>query len=257
MRLQLLEHAPAKSSKRPPLLFVHGAYCAAWVWKEFFFPWYARQGYHCYAVSLRGHGGSEGRGPVNTWSLADYLADVEQTLQQIPKDPVLIGHSMGAVVVQKLLEKKDFPAAVLMAPSPPDGLIAPMMQLGMINPGMMSAVMGGLGGALPGQAAAEMLFPSQTPELKARYAKEMEGIESVRVGMDMSMGDTVRPRKDMSTPVTVVGAQNDELVPLDQLNRTAKRYGVEPLVVPDISHLMMLDGPWEQAAEAAMTGMAS
>lgn len=255
MRLQLLEHAPAKSSKRPPLLFVHGAYCAAWVWKEFFFPWYARQGYHCYAVSLRGHGGSEGRGPVNTWSLADYLADVEQVLQQIPKDPVLIGHSMGAVVVQKLLEKKDFPAAVLMAPSPPDGLITPMMQPGRVNPSMMSAFMGGLGGALPGQAAAEMLFPSQTPELKARYAKEMEGIESVRVGMDMSMGDTVRPRNEMRTPVTVVGAQNDELVPLNQLQRTAKRYSVEPIVVPDISHLMMLDGPWEQAAEAAMTGM--
>lgn len=255
MRLQILEHAPAKATKLPPLLFVHGAYCAAWVWKEFFFRWFAQQGYHCCAVSLRGHGDSDGRGPLNTWSMNDYVSDVEQVIAEIPRQPILIGHSMGAVVVQKLLEKRDFPAAVLMAPSPPDGLIAPMMQLGMANPGMMSAFWGGMGGTLSGHAVADMLFPSQTPELKARYAKALEGTESVRVGMDMSLGDNVKPRADNRTPISVVGAANDELVPLHQLKRIATRYDVEAVVVPEISHVMMLDGPWEQAAQATLAGV--
>ena len=44
----------------PPLLFVHGAYCAAWVWEEYFLPWFAQRGWNATAISLEGHGDSRG-----------------------------------------------------------------------------------------------------------------------------------------------------------------------------------------------------
>jgi len=256
--LQLLDFTSAKSvkaNKQPPLLFVHGAFCAAWVWEEFFFPWFAERGYHGYAVSLRGHGESDGRGAASSWSLQDYVTDVKQVLAEIPKKPILVGHSMGAVVVQKLLEHNDYPAAVLMAPSPPDGFLVPMMQMAVPNPSMMSALWGGVGGATPNAALADMLFPRQTPELKNRYVNAMETMASMRVGMDMSMGDTVIPRVGMQTPVSVIGAEHDALVSTSQLHRTARRYGVKAQIVPDINHMMMLDAPWERAAEATLAGL--
>lgn len=255
MRLQLLEFSSAKASKKPPLLFVHGAFCAAWVWQEFFFSWFAERGYNGCAVSLRGHGESAGREAVSTWSLFDYVADVEQVLATMPVAPILIGHSMGAVVVQKLLEKRDFPAAVLLAPSPPDGLLAPMMQMGGVNPNMMSALWGGMNGVPSMNAMADMLFPAQSDELKSRYTNQMEAMESLRVGMDMSMGDTVIPRVGMQTPVTVIGAEHDSLVSTSQLQRAARRYGVEAQIVRSIHHMMMLDGAWENAAEATLKGV--
>lgn len=218
-------------------------------------PWFAERGHHCYALSLRGHGESAGRTPINTWSLTDYVKDVQNTLDELPKTPALVGHSMGAVVVQKLLEKQDFPAAVLMAPSPPEGLIAPLMQFGLPNPGMMSAFWGGLGGGMPDMTVADMLFAGQTAALKTRFAQSLELSESLRVGMDMSMGDTVIKRADLDTPVSVLGAENDSLVPLRQLQLAAKRYGVEPQVVSGISHGMMLDKPWQLAAEATLAGL--
>ena len=46
---------PARPSRKPPLLFVHGGYCDAWFWEPYFLPWFAAQGYPAYALSLRGH----------------------------------------------------------------------------------------------------------------------------------------------------------------------------------------------------------
>ncbi len=252
LRLQVIEQAPKRKTKKPPILFVHGAYCAAWVWQEYFMPWFAQRGHHCYALSLRGHGESAGHAPINTWSLRDYVTDLHNALAELPQTPVLVGHSMGAVVVQKLLEKQDFPAAVLMAPSPPDGLIAPMMQFAMPSANMMSAFWGG---SMPDMTVADVLFANQTLALKTRFVQALEPMESVRVGMDMSMGDTVVKRGDLDTPITVLGAEKDSLVPLQQLKRTAARYGVEPQVVPAISHAMMLDKPWQAAAEATLAGL--
>ncbi|MBC7517162.1 MAG: alpha/beta hydrolase [Alkalinema sp. FL-bin-369] len=47
-------------TQRSPIFFVHGAWHAAWC-RENFLPYFANHGYAAYAVSLRGHGTSEGR----------------------------------------------------------------------------------------------------------------------------------------------------------------------------------------------------
>lgn len=52
--LEVLCHAPAGAARSTPLLFVHGAYVAAWCWAENFLPWFAARGWAAYAVSLSG-----------------------------------------------------------------------------------------------------------------------------------------------------------------------------------------------------------
>ena len=44
----------AAASARPPLVFIHGSYHAAWCWAEHFLPYFAQRGHDCYALSLRG-----------------------------------------------------------------------------------------------------------------------------------------------------------------------------------------------------------
>jgi hypothetical protein len=46
------------------------------MWTETFMPFLAKAGYPCYALSLRGHGGSDGREHINWHSIADYVDDV-------------------------------------------------------------------------------------------------------------------------------------------------------------------------------------
>ena len=74
-------------------------------------------------MSLRGHGGSEGRAGLRWYTVADYVADVEQVANSLPSPPILVGASMGGMVVQKYLEAHEAPAAVLLGSGPPRGVI--------------------------------------------------------------------------------------------------------------------------------------
>ena len=50
-----------KNSSRPPIVFVHGSYHAAWCWREHFFQYFTARGHDVYAVSMR-RGREEGGG---------------------------------------------------------------------------------------------------------------------------------------------------------------------------------------------------
>lgn len=60
---------PTKGSQpeRPPLLFVHGSYHAAWCWAEYWMPFFVSQGFDCYASSILGQVGVLSR--ARLWAL--------------------------------------------------------------------------------------------------------------------------------------------------------------------------------------------
>ena len=111
------------NARKPPLLFVHGGYCDAWCWAPHFLPWFAAKGYAAHALSLRGHGASGGRETMFVTGLDDFAADVEHVAAGLPSPPVLIGHSMGAAVIERLLATRPVRAAALLSPVPPTGLL--------------------------------------------------------------------------------------------------------------------------------------
>jgi pimeloyl-ACP methyl ester carboxylesterase len=113
---------PKRDRGRPPLLFVHGGYVDGWCWTPHFLPWFAERGWPAHALSLRGHGGSDGADTLFAAGLDDYAADVERVANSLERAPVLIGHSMGASVVERLMATRSCAAAALLAPVPPTGL---------------------------------------------------------------------------------------------------------------------------------------
>ena len=121
MNLEVVTKAPESTAHSTPILFVHGMWHAAWCWAEHFLPYFARRGYRCYALSLRGHGSSDGHKRLRWTSLTDYVSDVRQVVRRIQPALALVGHSMGGMVVQEMLELNGAPAAVLLASAPPGG----------------------------------------------------------------------------------------------------------------------------------------
>ena len=101
--LEVIDKGCVSQTHPVPLLFVHGAWHAAWCWDEYFLSFFADKGYRALAVSFRGHGSSPTPKPLRTCSLADYVEDVSTVADSLPTRPVVIGHSMGGVVVQKYL----------------------------------------------------------------------------------------------------------------------------------------------------------
>ncbi|EMY03062.1 alpha/beta hydrolase domain protein [Leptospira interrogans str. 2002000626] len=61
-------------------------------------------------MDLRGHGKSPNQNGKFRWnSIRNYVQDVEEVIKKLPQFPILIGHSMGGLIVQKILEKIMFP----------------------------------------------------------------------------------------------------------------------------------------------------
>ena len=122
MKLEVIPKHPQTKTHSTPLLLVHGAWHGAWSWENFL-PYFAEQGYEVHALSLRGHGNSEGRDGIRWYSTSNYIADVAQVVRSLRPSPVLIAHSMGGYVVQKYLESHNAPAGVLLTSAPTTGII--------------------------------------------------------------------------------------------------------------------------------------
>src|SRR5688500_15441170 len=128
MKLEVNSKQPREKTHSTPLLFVHGAWHGAWCWENFL-PYFAAQGYEAHALSLRGHGNSEGKDGIRWYSIHEYVADVEQVARNMNTSPILIGHSMGGYIVQKFLESHTVPAGVLLASIPISGIMAMLLRM--------------------------------------------------------------------------------------------------------------------------------
>ena len=71
--LEVIDKGSATESHPVPLLFVHGAWHAAWCWDEHFLDFFADKGFRAVAVSLRGHGASTLSKPLNSVTFAGHV----------------------------------------------------------------------------------------------------------------------------------------------------------------------------------------
>jgi len=241
------------NGRKPPVLFVHGGYCDSWCWEPYFLPWFAAQGYPAYAISLRGHGASGGHDSLFVAGLDDYAADVERVMAQIPVAPVLVGHSMGAAVVERLLATRPLRGAALLAPIPPSGLLSMaarlaterpdyLMQMSQLNPSQLSSHVL--------QTLSPYYFSKDVEPRVLWEATRHLGAESPRALLDLSLRLHWQLPERGSSPVMVLGVEADRICSPDDVQATATHHGVDAVMVPGLAHMMMLERQWERPARS-------
>nr|WP_209873570.1 alpha/beta fold hydrolase [Azospirillum soli] len=250
-KLEILSRKPSGPAKPVPLLFVHGAFCGAWIWDAKFLPWFAAQGWEVHAVSLRGHGRSEGQDRLHDFGIADYVDDVLAAVERCSAPPMLIGHSMGGMVVQRTLIRRKLPGAVLMASAPPHGLWESTMGLAWRAPYVfqqMGMLMTFGANCIDPEAVRRAMFSDNMPADEARKYEPYLQEESRRVMLDIGGWIPFPPMPDPSIPVAVLGAEKDLLFPADQIRATARAFRTQPVFFPGMGHTMMLEPGWESVA---------
>lgn len=247
-------HRPAarRRSGIAPLLFVHGAYMGAWCWDEHFMPEFAARGFDCHAVSLRGHGGSSGSDSLDDAGIDDYVEDVRGVAASLPRPPWLVGHSMGAVVVQHVASRFGAAGAVLLTGVPPLGLLSVSFEIGLRAPDLYAQgalVQGGHGRLVDLARLKDALFaPDMSPAQAAAFLGRM-GRESRRVFAEMAWPHVCGVRLPMRMPVAVIGGSDDGLFTPATVRASAAWLGVEARILPGLGHAMMLDRRWERAVD--------
>ena len=229
----------AKTQQASPgsLVMIPGS-CHGWWAYEEWLPFFAERGWKSYALSLRNHTGSY---PVPDdeyirLSVQDYVNDVSRVLEWIGAPVVLLGHSMGGIVAQKVAELFDLKALVLVGPVGPG-------QLGTMNepvpedqPIMPDA-----------EAVRRLWFHEITDERFAKiYGRLVPESPSV---INEYRGCKVRvDRGKIRCPILVIEGQCDHSGVHDP-ESVARFYDATCIVVPSAGHDLMLEPVAAGAAE--------
>lgn len=239
--------APHKGS----LLFLHGMSHAAWCWEWCFVPYFQKLGYHCYTLSYRGHGNSWGAARQRWWRIADYVDDVMEVLAQLP-DTIVVSHSMGGFILQKLLlEGVTLRAGVLLSPIPPDGMWKGSLKTAIKFP--LKFIRGNL--SLSTDPFAETPYAVQTLCFSSDISNEMLlrtksalRSESYMAYLDLLFLDLHQP-KPMQTPLLFLHGEHDFLLDREVLEKAANGFGAAFESIPAVAHDMMLDTRWPIVAQ--------
>ena len=247
--MELEIHSITPEAPRPtPLLFIHGMWHGAWCWDKFL-DFFAQAGYPVTALSLRGHGRSGGS--IRGSRITDYVLDVEQVARKFKTPPVLIGHSMGGFITQKYLETHTAPAAVLLATNPHFGLWRSLARMTLHNPfiTLRCILEWRLYPVVEHPADARWaLFSDDLPEEELlAYHRQMND-ESFRMFLDLLGLNLAHPER-IRTPLLMLGAEKDTVITPRDIRDTARAYGVEAQIFPNMGHDMQLEPGWNAVAE--------
>lgn len=213
--------------------------------------YFVQRGFSVHAPSLRGHGASEGRDKLRWTRIEDYVDDVVAVAQTLPNAPIVIGHSMGGLVVQKYLELHAAPAAVLLASVPPSGVLATTLRIARRHPLIFAKVNLTLSlypiVATPSLAREAFFSDSMSAAQVEGYWGRMQD-ESFLGFLDMLAFNLPRPKK-VSTPILVLGASKDTVFSPAEIEATASAYNTTGEIFDEMAHDMMLEPKWESVAE--------
>jgi pimeloyl-ACP methyl ester carboxylesterase len=250
--LEVIDKGRSTDEHPVPLLFVHGAWHAAWCWDEHFLDFFAALGYRAVAVSLRGHGQSPGGERLRSTRIQEYVDNVAETVAQLPIEPVLVGHSMGGFVVQQYLEHHTTAGVILVAPIPPTGVLPVTLRIARNYPAQFAKVNVFLRLAplvATPELARDLLFSASMPDTQVILYQLRLQDEAYRAFLDMLALDLVRTKHVNRVPMLVLGAEHDAIVTQRQIRRTAAVYGAQVEMFPDMGHDMMLEPGWQAVAE--------
>ena len=264
-QLEILHENRKIQNPKGCIVFVHGICHGAWCWENFI-AFFSNQGYLCYAVSLRGHGNSDGRREIGSFCLADYVADVKSVVEQCPRPnwekPFLIGHSMGGAVVQSYIgaHADTVAGAVLFAPATAPHMFFPQtLWSSFTNFHLLFATLianfGWRAKCIVHHAAFftgkdERGKRIQRVQDTERYRKilQRESPQVIYCGLHTSYAHNY----NVDVPILVLGSHADLYFPDKSLMKTADVYKHNQktaLVFLDcLCHDMMLDKDWEKSA---------
>lgn len=253
--LEILIRRGVSDTASAPVVLVHGGWHGAWCWDDGFAERLASHGHDVFAPSLRGHGGSGSRWRLSGARIRDYVADLDRVIAGLGRPAILVGHSMGAFVVQKYLERQAAAGAVLLAPMPHFGVAPFMLRLVRMAPWAtlrMHLSLGALSIAATPDIAQRLFFSSDMPEAALRrHQRRMQG-EACFACYDMLGLDLCRPSPGR-TPMLVLGAAEDRVFTRAEVEAVARAHGADLEFVPGMAHDMMLEAGWADVADRIAT----
>lgn len=115
------------ATHKPPIVFVHGLFQNGKSWEQWQ-QYFKERGYTVYAPSYPYHEGEPAvlrKHPPEELPQLDFMMAYRRMadyVDALPEKPIVVGHSMGGLIMQKLMEEGKIRKGVALAPANPRGV---------------------------------------------------------------------------------------------------------------------------------------
>lgn len=269
-RQKTLRHRESRmTAAARPVVFIHGLWIHSKAWQ----PWielYRSEGYDPLAPGWPGDSADVESTRNNPAAVAnkgidDITAGYAEIIDSLPVPPIVVGHSFGGLVAQRLLAEGQVLAAVAIDPGQIKGVKPlPFAQIRsgfpvLSKPGNRKRAVSlsrkhfryGFGNALP-QAESDELF--------AKWAIPGPGkplFEASAANFKKRSPAGVDTRRTDRGPLLIIGGGRDHTVPEVVAKAAYKLYSksdatTDYLSFPDRGHSLVFDQGWREIAEATL-----
>jgi len=240
------------------LFMIHGMMVAPWCWKNYKH-YFTEKNYRCITPTLRHHDMDPNDVPdprLGETGLQDYITDLEKHIKDLDEPPILMGHSMGGLLVQILAAKGYARAAVLITPAPPRGVNA--LRFSVLR--SFSGVMMNWGfWRRPFRFSFEKAVYSTMHLMPREDQKKIYGklvYESGRAAFQIGFWFLDRTRasrveyEKVNCPVLVIAGKKDRITPAEVVKNTAAKYPNSTYKqFDDHAHWVLMEPGWQDIAD--------
>lgn len=228
-----------------PVIMVHGMFGGQWYFKNWAI-YLAEKGLTVYVPNLRGHNGSHE--DVN--SVMSYVYDLSVVVDYIGKPCVLIGHSMGGLVVQKYSEiYANTKGLILVASAPAKGisvlsLLVIRKMVKKFYPMLFNKPF-----QINYKDCFELVlnnFPKNDPEAIAAAIKFSTTPESGKAARELAFSLIPVNERKINCPVLIVAGSMDKMCPLNSQLKIKKKYYFSDYLQFKRGHMLMLEEGWKE-----------
>ncbi|GIF65322.1 alpha/beta hydrolase [Asanoa ishikariensis] len=253
-----------------PVLFIHGLWLHASSWD----PWvqvFRDAGYEPHVPGWPGDGDTVEASRANPDAIADHGIDDVVThfagiIEQLPSAPILIGHSFGGMIAQKLLGQDRALAAIAIDAAQIKGVLPlPLSALRATLPVFKNPANRHRAVSLTAEqfryAFANAVSEEESDELFQRWTIPAPGrplFEAAAANFNPHSPAEVATDNQTRGPLLLIASGKDHTVPETVTRATLKQYRHSDAVTdiktfPDRAHSLTIDSGWREVADTCLS----
>jgi pimeloyl-ACP methyl ester carboxylesterase len=186
-------------------------------------------------------------GDVGAITMDEFIRDALDVARTLHR-PIIIGHSMGGLIAQRLAEEGVSDIVVLLASAPPKGIPV-------ATPRLMIKQMKHIGALLrsrplrSSRVDADDLIFNRMPEAERQALYESLIPDSGRAARDISLGTVGVDERRVQCDMLVAGGMADRFIAPPVLRKIARKYGAPCWQYPSNGHFLPMEPGWDRIAD--------
>lgn len=240
------------------VVFIHGMFLNGKSW-EHWVDYFASEGYHCVAPSWPLHAGDpaelRARPPhgLGQLELAQVVESYAREIRALSEKPILIGHSVGGLIVQILVARGLASMGVCISSVAPNDMIS--LDWGLLK--NTTAIVNPLKGHEPYEMTPDgfhATFANMMSEEGSWAAYDRYALHESRQVMRDGLGKLGHIDLDQPhVPLLFIGGENDAIIPPELNRKNAERYRDPNSIIhfhefPGRGHFICGQPGWEEVA---------